>query len=155
MAWEDWQDKQKAAIWSSVLDLLEDEARRFSTDRRREAEFTVTRARWDTPSVELRWGVGGVQRSIHAIVKGEHWPLQVEFSGAVWEDRDRPAGRERRWNEVTISSRSFDDLAQLGESVRQDLEQAFVAVSDLTVFGGKATMIPPGGAPASRATSAD
>ena len=57
MAWEDWRDPQNASTWNEILDLLEEGARRFSLHRKRDLEITVTRARWDTADVELRWGL--------------------------------------------------------------------------------------------------
>jgi len=158
MAWEDWQNEKKAAIWNGILDILEDEARRFSIDRRGEASITVSRARWDTPSIELRWGAGDVYRCLHAVVNGADWPLEIEFSGAVWQDRDRPEGRERRWKSEKISSRSCRDASELAAHVRQDFDEAFRVVSALAVADGKVTRIPAESAssrPHGRATSAD
>ena len=142
MAWEDWQNEQRATTWNEILDLWEDEALRFSIDRKHEANITVTRARWDTPSIEMRWGGSVVQRSIHVAVKGDRWPLTVEFSGAAWQDRDRPEGRERRWKSETVSSRSCVDVEELRRHVREDLEEAFQAVAALIVLDGKVAIIP-------------
>jgi len=157
MAWEDWQDEQRAATWNEILDLLENEALRFSIDRRQEAIITVTRARWDTPSIEMRWGNSVVQRSVYVVVKGDHWPLTAEFSGAAWQDRDRPEGRERRWKSETVSSRPCADVEELRRHVRKDLEEAFQAVAALIVLDGKVAIIPSEATrlPSGKATSAD
>ena len=157
MAWEDWQDERRVGVWNQILDLLEDEALRFRIDRRHEANVTVTRARWDTPSIEMRWGDSVVQRSIHVVVKGDRWPLTVEFSGVVWQDRDRPEGRERRWKSETGASRPCADVEELRRRVHQDLEETFQAVAALIVSDGKVAIIPSEATrlPSGKATSAD
>ena len=156
MAWEDWEDEQTAAIWHTVLEVLDEEAQRFRLDRKNEAGITVTRARWDAPDIELRWGQGGVERNIQATVKSSRWPLTIEFSGAVWQDRQRPEGRERRWNSMPAFSHSYADAADLRSQVQEQLTRAYAAVSELSVAGGSVAAIPPvTSAPRGRATSAD
>ena len=145
MAWEDWESEQKATFWNQILDLLEDEANRFRIDRRQD-QITVTRARWDTPDIELRWGSPTV-RNIHITIKGLRWPLTVEVSGAVWQDQDRAEGRRRQWNETSASSNSCDNPEEVRMWVREILPGIFDATSELTHVGGREAAIPSGDSP--------
>ena len=98
MAWEDWNDSETAASWNEILDVLEDEARRFATSREEELKFFVTAGRWDEPDVEVRWTDGDLQRNVHLMANGKAWPLEVEYSAGVWLDFDESSGRKRIWD---------------------------------------------------------
>ena len=129
MAWEDWRDPKNASTWNEILDLLEEGARRFSVDQKRALEITVTRARWDTPDVELRWGLGPLQRNIHARVKQGPWPTVIELSGAAW--KDIPGSRKRHVTRAGMLTREFEDAKQLRKKLPKDLELIFREVSAL------------------------
>ncbi len=133
MAWEDWNDAETAATWNEILDVLEDEARRFATSREEELKFFVTAGRWDEPDVEVRWTDGDLQRNVHLMANGKTWPLEVEYSAGVWLDFDESSGRKRIWDSKVVSTRRVENVEELRRHIGADLEGAFRVASVLSL----------------------
>jgi hypothetical protein len=128
MGWENWEDARTATVWNEALEALIQVCKEFAEDKRPERDIQVSARHWDSPDVVLEWVSAGLHRNLQLLLDKQEWPLQVHFTGVVWNDPEGDPNQRDVRPPMGLGRIPFTSAAKAKTECWQSIAQAFQAV---------------------------